>query len=47
MSNTGGICEYSEAVYQLFTDFKKAYDSDKREVSYNNLIGFGVLNKTS
>jgi hypothetical protein len=25
-------------VYQLFIDFKKAYDSVRREVLYNNLI---------
>jgi hypothetical protein len=35
--------EYNEAVYQLFIDFKKAYDS--REVLYNILIEFGVLMK--
>jgi hypothetical protein len=27
---------------EIFIDFKKAYDSVKREVSYNILIGFGV-----
>ena len=32
--------EYNEAVYQLFIDFKKAYDSVKREVSYNILMEF-------
>ena len=30
--------EYSEAVHQLFVDFKKAYDSVRREVLYNILI---------
>jgi len=25
-------CEYNEEVHQLFTDFKKAYDSVRREV---------------
>jgi hypothetical protein len=26
-------------VHQLFIDFKKAYDSSRREVSYNNTFG--------
>jgi sorting nexin-29 len=29
-------------VYQLFIDFKKAYDSVSREVLYNILIEFGI-----
>ena len=29
--------EYNEAVHQLFIDFKKAYDSVRREVLYNTL----------
>jgi hypothetical protein len=29
--------EYSETVHQLFIDFKKAYDSVRREVLYNIL----------
>jgi hypothetical protein len=29
-------------VYQLFIDFKKAYDSVRREVLYNILIEFGI-----
>jgi hypothetical protein len=29
-------------VHQLFVDFKKAYDSVRREVLYNILIGFGI-----
>ena len=30
-----------EAVHQLFIDFKKAYDSVRREVLYNILMDFG------
>ena len=30
--------EYNEAVHQLFIDFKKAYDSVRREVLYNILM---------
>jgi hypothetical protein len=37
--------EYNETVHQLFIEFKKAYDSVKREVLYNILIEFGVLMK--
>jgi hypothetical protein len=33
---------YSETVLKLFIDFKKAYDSVRREVLYNILIEFGV-----
>jgi hypothetical protein len=32
-------------VHQLFIDFKKAYDSVKREVLYNILLKFGVSKK--
>ena len=34
--------EYTEAVHHLFIDFKKAYDSVRREVLYNILIDFGI-----
>jgi hypothetical protein len=37
--------EYNETVHLLFIDFKKAYDSVRREVLYNILIEFGVLIK--
>ena len=33
--------EYGVAVHQLFIDFKKAYDSVRKEVFYNNLTEFG------
>ena len=34
--------EYNEAVHQMFIDFKKAYDSIRREVLYNILIEIGI-----
>jgi hypothetical protein len=34
--------ENNEAVHQLFIDFKKAYDSVRREAFYNTLIEFGL-----
>jgi hypothetical protein len=34
--------EYKEAVQQLFIEFKKAYDSVRREVLYNILMEFGI-----
>ena len=34
--------EYSESVHQLFIDFKKAYDSVRKEVLYNILIEFRI-----
>jgi hypothetical protein len=34
--------EYNDTVHQLFIDFKKAYDSVRREVLYNIVIEFGV-----
>ena len=37
--------EYSEEVHQLFIDFKKAYDSVRRDVLYKILIEFGIPRK--
>jgi len=37
--------QYSDAVNHLFVDFKKAYDSVRREVLYNLLIEFGIPTK--
>jgi hypothetical protein len=37
--------EYNEAVHQLFTDYKKSYDSVKREVLYNIFSEFGISMK--
>ena len=36
LSNTWEKREYNEAVHQLFIDFKKAYDSVRREVLYSH-----------
>jgi hypothetical protein len=41
-SNTRKEWEYNETVHQLFIDFKKAYDSVRREILYNILIEFGI-----
>jgi hypothetical protein len=35
-------CEYNGTVQQLFMDFKKAYDSVRREVLRNILIESGI-----
>jgi hypothetical protein len=37
--------EYNGTVHQLFIDFKKAYDSIRRETLYNILIEFGTPRK--
>ncbi|KAJ4432155.1 hypothetical protein ANN_20771 [Periplaneta americana] len=37
--------EYKVTVHQLFIDFKKAYDSVRREVLYDILIEFGIPKK--
>ena len=37
--------EHNEAERQLFIDFKKAYDSVRREALYNILIEFGIPKK--
>jgi hypothetical protein len=42
LSDTGKKWEYNETVHQLFVDFKKAYDSVRREVSYKIPIEFGI-----
>jgi len=42
LKKKGGGGEYNEAVHQLFIDFKKSYNSVRREVLYNILIEFGI-----
>jgi hypothetical protein len=37
--------EYSEEVHQFFIDFKKAYDSVRREILYKIVIEFGIPRK--
>jgi hypothetical protein len=37
--------EYNGTVHQLFIDFKKAYDSIKREVLYSILLEFDIPKK--
>ena len=34
--------KYNEEVHQLFIDFKKTYDSGRREVLYKIFIQFGI-----
>ena len=36
------IWEHDEAMHQLFIDFKKVYDSVRREVLSNILVEFGI-----
>ncbi|KAJ4434228.1 hypothetical protein ANN_22776 [Periplaneta americana] len=43
--HNGAKWEYKGTVHQLFIDFKKAYDSVKREVLYDILIEFGIPKK--
>jgi hypothetical protein len=38
-------CQYKETVHQLFIDFKKAYDSVRRELLHSILIEFGIPKK--
>jgi hypothetical protein len=38
-------CECNVTVHQLFIDFKKAYDSVRREILYNILIESGIHRK--
>jgi hypothetical protein len=45
LSDTGEKWEYNGTIHQLFIDFKKAYDSVRREVLYNILIEFGIPRK--
>jgi hypothetical protein len=37
--------EYNDTVHQLFIDFKKAYDSVRKEVLFKILIEFGIPRK--
>jgi hypothetical protein len=37
--------EHNAAVHQLYIDFKKTYDSVRREALYNILIEFGIPKK--
>jgi hypothetical protein len=36
--------EYNVTVYQLFIEFKKAYDSERKEVLYSILTEFWLIN---
>jgi hypothetical protein len=37
--------EYNGTIHQLFIDFKKAYNSVRREALHSVLIGFGIPRK--
>jgi sorting nexin-29 len=39
--------DYNRASYEVFIDFKKAYDSVRKEVLYCTLSKFGVPTKLS
>jgi hypothetical protein len=45
LADTGGKLEYNGTEHRLFIDFKKAYNSVRREVLYNILIEFGIHRK--
>jgi hypothetical protein len=46
LSDTGETkWEYNEPAYQLFTSFKKIYDSVRSEVLYNILAQFSITTK--
>jgi len=42
LSDTEKKWEYNVVVHHLFVDFKKAYNSVRREVLYNILTQFGI-----
>jgi len=39
--------EYNKTVHQIFIDFKKAYDSGRKEVLYNTLTEFRIPMKVA
>jgi hypothetical protein len=45
LADTAEKREYNGTVHQVFMDFKKAYDSVRREVLYNIFIEFGIPRK--
>jgi hypothetical protein len=42
--DAGEIMEYNETAHQLFIDFKRAYDSVRREILYD-LMECGIVMK--